>query len=220
LTSKVWFTMSSCCPDRMFLVISTCDFCRVRDAVRRKRRDKWQEQCFLHKDGAPSHTSLAVQQFLAEKNGSPKHRTLLIWLRVTFSYSLLWIWASKGHVSQLWRTSNGMRRPNTWKIAKDAFRWCFQQYQDRWSKYIYVCVCVCVCAHAQGSYIAGNYISVAIYSTITVQNHDSGNFLTALRIHPDNNRKLESEENGTDGSVEKRPSKLCNFLERFWNPWN
>jgi hypothetical protein len=34
----------------------------LRDAVRRKRRDKWQGQWFLH------HTSLVVQQFLIEKN--------------------------------------------------------------------------------------------------------------------------------------------------------
>jgi hypothetical protein len=34
----------------------------------RKRRGKWQGQWFLHYDNAPSHTSLVVQQFLAEKN--------------------------------------------------------------------------------------------------------------------------------------------------------
>jgi hypothetical protein len=30
--------------------------------------EKWQGQWFLHYDNAPSHTSLVVQQFLAEKN--------------------------------------------------------------------------------------------------------------------------------------------------------
>ncbi|PNF41831.1 hypothetical protein B7P43_G16624, partial [Cryptotermes secundus] len=41
---------------------------RLRNAVRRMRRDKWQGQRFLHHDNAPSHTLLVVQQFLAEKN--------------------------------------------------------------------------------------------------------------------------------------------------------
>jgi transposase len=41
---------------------------RLRDAVRRKRRDKWQGEWFLHHDNAPSHKSLVVQQFLTEKS--------------------------------------------------------------------------------------------------------------------------------------------------------
>ena len=41
---------------------------RLRDAVRRKRRDKWQGEWFLLHDNASSHTSLVVQKFLAEKN--------------------------------------------------------------------------------------------------------------------------------------------------------
>jgi hypothetical protein len=40
---------------------------RLRDAVRRKRRDKWQGQWFQHHDNAPDHTALVVQQFLSEK---------------------------------------------------------------------------------------------------------------------------------------------------------
>jgi hypothetical protein len=32
------------------------------------------------------------------------------------------------------------------KIAKEAFCWCFQQWQDRWSKYV----------RAQGSYFEGD----------------------------------------------------------------
>ena len=41
---------------------------RLRDAVRRKRRDKWHGEWFLHHNNAPSHTSLVVQQFLADKS--------------------------------------------------------------------------------------------------------------------------------------------------------
>ena len=49
---------------------------------------------------------------------SPKHRNLRISLRVTFSCSLLWKWASRGPISQPWRTSNGMRRPNCRRFQK------------------------------------------------------------------------------------------------------
>jgi hypothetical protein len=40
--------------------------------LQRKRRDKWQAGTvwFLHHDNAPSHTSLFVQQVLAERNTS------------------------------------------------------------------------------------------------------------------------------------------------------
>jgi len=41
---------------------------RLRDAVRRKRHNKWQGEGFLHHDNASSHTLLVVQQFLAEKS--------------------------------------------------------------------------------------------------------------------------------------------------------
>jgi len=41
---------------------------KLRDAVRRKRRDNWQGEWFLHHDNASSHTSLFVQQFLTEKS--------------------------------------------------------------------------------------------------------------------------------------------------------
>jgi hypothetical protein len=85
-------------------------FQRLRDAVRRKRHDKWQGQWFLLHDKAPSHTPLALQQFLAEKTSllSSNHRTLLISLRVTFGCSLLRKWASRRHVSQPGRTSDRM----------------------------------------------------------------------------------------------------------------
>ena len=41
---------------------------RLRDAVRRKRRGKWQGGWFLNHGHAPSHTSLVVQKFLAQKS--------------------------------------------------------------------------------------------------------------------------------------------------------
>jgi len=58
--------------------------------------------------------SLARRAFLS----SPNHRTLRISLRVTFGCSLLLNWASRGRVSQPWRTSNRMRRPNSGRFQK------------------------------------------------------------------------------------------------------
>jgi hypothetical protein len=154
----------------VLLVISTCLVQRFHDTVRRKRRYRWQGQWFLHHDNAPSHTSLAVQQFLS----SPKHRTLRISLQVTFDRSLPWKWASRGHVSQPW-TSNRMQQPNSRRFQMKP-----SAGADRWSK----CVCVCSRAHTrtQGSCFEGDYVSVAVYLTIEIQYHHSGNVLTAHRI--------------------------------------
>ena len=64
---------------------------RMCDAVRRKRRDSWQGEWFLHHDNAPSHTSLVVPQFLAEKSIPviTQPSTLRISLRVIFGCYLL-----------------------------------------------------------------------------------------------------------------------------------
>jgi hypothetical protein len=73
-------------------------------------RSQWQAGTVVY---ALSHTS-------------PSHRTLRTSLFP----------ASRGHVSQPWRISNGMRRLNSRR---------FQQWQDGAS----VCVCVCVCVSAR-----------------------------------------------------------------------
>jgi hypothetical protein len=93
---------------------------RLCDALQKRRFNKWQGQWFLHHENAPSHTSLVVQHFLAEKNipvitQPPYYR---ISLRVTFGCSLLRNWASMGYVSQPWRTSNRIRRPDTGRFQK------------------------------------------------------------------------------------------------------
>jgi hypothetical protein len=102
-------------------------------------------------DSVPSHR--ATHRLLCS-NSSPRkaflssvnHRNLRISLRVTFGCSLLLKWASRGRVSQPWKTSNATTELR--KIPKEAFGGCFQQWQDRWSKCVCVCVCVCACARA------------------------------------------------------------------------
>jgi len=117
---------------------------RLRNAVRRKRHDKWQGEWFLHHDNAPSHTLLVVQQFLAEEsipviNQPPFSPDLALsdfWLFPTLKMSL------KGTCFTTMEDIKWNATAKLWKIPKEAFRRCFQQWQDRSSK--------CVCA--QGSY--------------------------------------------------------------------
>jgi hypothetical protein len=115
---------------------------RLRDAVRRKRLDNWKEHWFLHHDNAPSHTSLLVQKFVIEKTflSSSNHRSIHISFRVIFGCSLPRQLASRGQVSQQWRTSNGMRRPNSERFQKKPSA-CYSR-QDQWSK----------CVSAKGPY--------------------------------------------------------------------
>jgi len=143
----------------------------LRDAVRRKRRDKWQGEWCLHHDNEPSHISLVVQQFLAEKiislitqpPYSPDLAPSDFWLFPTLKMGLKRTrFATMEDIK--WNATAELR-----KIPKEAFRRCFQQRQDGWSK--------CVCA--QGSYFEGDYVSVVICPTITVLHHIYGNFLTA-----------------------------------------
>jgi len=108
---------------------------RLRDAVRRKWRDKWQGDWFLHHDNAPSHTSL-VQQFLAENSipvvtqplNSPDLAPSDFWLFPILKMDL------KGTGSTTMEDIKSNATAELRKIPKEAFRWCFQQWQDRWSK--------------------------------------------------------------------------------------
>jgi len=113
---------------------------KLRDAVRRKRREKWQGEWFLHHDNAPSHTSLVVQQFLAEKSipvvtqppYSPDLAPSDFWLFPALKMRL------KGTRFATMEDIKSNATAELRKIPKEAFCRCFQQWQDRWSK----CVCV------------------------------------------------------------------------------
>ena len=109
---------------------------RLRDADRRKRRDKWQGEWFLHHDNASSHTSLVVKQLLAEKSipaitqppYSPDLAPSDFWLFPTLKMGLR---------GTHFATMEDIKSNSTAKlrrIPKEAFHRCFQQWQDRWSK--------------------------------------------------------------------------------------
>ena len=115
----------------------------------RKRRDKWQGEWFLYHDNAPSHTSLVCSISSPKKTflSSPSHRTLRISLRVTFGCFLLWKWASRGRVSQPWRTWNRIRRPNSGRFQKKPSAGASNN-----GRIVEASVCVC----AQGTYFEGD----------------------------------------------------------------
>ena len=84
------------------------------------------------------------------------------------------LFSARGHVSQPWRTSNRMRRPNCGNSKKKPSAGVSRMEQ--------VCVCVGGGVRAQGSYFEGDQVSVVLCPTITVLYHNSRNVLTALRI--------------------------------------
>jgi transposase len=100
---------------------------RLRDAVRRKRRDEWQGQRFLHHDNAPSHTSLVVQQFRVAENIpviiQPPHSPDLA------PSSLAVPTLKIGLKGTSFATMEGIKSNTTAdlrKVTKEAFRWCFK----------------------------------------------------------------------------------------------
>ena len=94
--------------------------------------DKWQVEWFLHHDNAPSHTSLVVQQFLAEKSvpviTQPPYSLDLapsnVWLFPTLKMGL----KDTRFTTMEDIKSNATAKLR--KIPKEAFRQCFQQWQD------------------------------------------------------------------------------------------
>ncbi|PNF15540.1 hypothetical protein B7P43_G16477 [Cryptotermes secundus] len=115
------------------------------NAVRRKRRNKWQGQCFLHHDNTLSHTSLVEQQFLAEKNipviiqppYSPDLTPSDFWLFLTLKMGIKGTCFATREDIKLNATAE-LR-----KIPKEAFHRCFQQWQNQWSKCVHARVLLC-----------------------------------------------------------------------------
>jgi hypothetical protein len=120
---------------------------RLHNAVWRKWCDNWQGQWFLHHDNAPSHSSLVVQQFHTEKSisvitqspYSPDLAPSDFWLFPTLKMGLKGIRFTTMEDIKLNVT------PEVWKVPKEAFRWCFQQWQDRRRNFC-----------TQGSYFEGD----------------------------------------------------------------
>jgi len=119
--------------------------CRLRNAVQRKRPDRWAaESRQLHHNIAPAHSSHLIQGFLAKHNiplirqapYSPDMPPCDFWLLTKLKISL------KG--TRFESREDFMRNATAqlYKIPQEAF----QQWQDRWKK----------CVHYQGDYFEGD----------------------------------------------------------------
>ena len=121
LISTVWCTMSSHRLDRLLMVISTCTFCRgcvMQFGANGATSGRESGFCTMIMHQA-THRLLCINSLLREAFlSSLNHRTLQISPRVTFGSSLLWKQTSRGCVSQPWRTSNRMWRPNSGRFQK------------------------------------------------------------------------------------------------------
>jgi transposase len=121
---------------------------RFRENIRRKRLQKWKNDWALHHDNAPSHTAMAVQQFLGKNNVpivphppySPDLAPSDFWLFVTLKIGL------RGRrfaaVEDIKENAEARLRA----IKKKIFHQCYNNWIDRWHK--------CVCA--DGKYIEGD----------------------------------------------------------------
>jgi hypothetical protein len=135
---------------------------RLCDSFRRKRRDKWQEEWFLHHDNAPSHTSIVVQQFLAEKSivviTQPPYcpdlapsdfwmfPTLKVGLKGTHFVTMEDIKSNATANSGRLQKKPSASASNNGRVDGASVYVCV-------CVYVFVCVYVCVCARAQGSYL-------------------------------------------------------------------
>jgi len=89
----------------------------------------WQREWFLHHDNAPSHTSLVVQHFFAEKS-------IPVFIQPPYSLDLtsidFWLFPTQKMGLKRTRFANMEDiklyvTAELWKIPKEAFRRCFQQ---------------------------------------------------------------------------------------------
>ena len=121
----------------------------LHESVCRKWPEKWRDgDWILHHDNAPSHTSHVVQQFLA-KHGTaqlqqPSHSPDLA-LCDFFLFPRL----KKVLKGQRFEATEDLKRNSTKTLLgtlKEEFAKCFQQWQQRWAKYVAV----------EGNYVEDN----------------------------------------------------------------
>ena len=121
---------------------------RLLENVRRRRLRLWQEQTLLHRDNAPSHTSVFNHQFLAKNKMAviPTHHTPLIWHPVTSSYFQKMKLNLKGRrFDTIEEIQAESQRVIDTLIERD-FQEAFQKLRRRWER----------CLHAGGNYFQGD----------------------------------------------------------------
>ena len=121
---------------------------RLRDAVRRKRPEKWPNSWILHHDNAPTHSSFVVRQYLAKHNiptlqhppYSPDLAPNDFWLFPRLKTKL------KGTRFQSIEEIQQNATRELESISKLGFQSCFEQWQRRARH----------CIESQGDYFEGD----------------------------------------------------------------
>ncbi len=118
---------------------------RLREAIRKKRREKWQNGWLLHHDNAPSHTSFKVTNFLvrhgiscvSQPPYSPDLAPADFWIFPKLKSRL------KGERFTSITEIQTVTKQAIRALPPDEFRQCFQQFWvNRWKK----------CVQNDGSY--------------------------------------------------------------------
>ena len=122
---------------------------RLRDAVRRKRRELWKDKSWvLHHDNAPAHTSLMVSKFL-------KKHSIPVLPQPPYSPDLapcdfyLFKKLKTPMKGKRFDTREDIMKTATealYLIPKNEFQKCFEDLKHRWAK----------CVASKGSYFEGD----------------------------------------------------------------
>lgn len=121
---------------------------RLRDAIRRKRPEKWAgNDWFLLHDNAPSHRSLMVKQYLAKHNVTtlehPPYSPDLAPPDFYLFPRLKMALKGRRFADSSEVIENATERLK--ELSKTGFQECFQQLYERWNK----------CVDAGGEYFEG-----------------------------------------------------------------
>jgi transposase len=122
---------------------------RLRENMRRRQPQKWKDGWILHNDNAPSHTAMAVQQFLAVKNNHT-HAAASLYSPDLAPYDF-WLFPKlkTGLQSRCFTMADDIKEnaeAGLRAIKKEDFKECFKAWEDRWRK--------CLCA--EGRYFEGD----------------------------------------------------------------
>lgn len=121
---------------------------RLRNDVRRKRPEKWENGFVLHHGNAPCHTSLLIRPFLANRN-------VMVCPRPPYSPDLVpcdfWLFLKikmtmKARRFASTRDIEAATTVQLKALTKEGFQFCFRKWQEQWDK----------CVRSNGEYLGGD----------------------------------------------------------------
>ena len=127
---------------------------RLRNDVRRKRPENWENGFILHHDNAPCHTSLLVRDFLSNKiitmcpyrPYSPDLAPGDFWLFPKIKMTV------KGKRFESIQDIEAATTAQLKTLTKDDFQNCFRKWQERWDK----------CVRSEGGVFLGGLMAMCL----------------------------------------------------------